>query len=130
MQCQYALLLYVLDWHKAHIGSSYRLTDRLVISGIIFVGLNLRLDELGCRLKWGRSSHCCGAASATYEIAMDEGQATPQEVPPSDSSRPIQHWAEQPYGYERYRTERIEINAILNHGDINDGHQAICGRNS
>jgi hypothetical protein len=47
VQCQNRLLLNVLDRNKTHIGPGNGFADRLRIRGIVLVGLDIRLDELG-----------------------------------------------------------------------------------
>ena len=47
VQCQDALLLDVLDRHKAHVGSGHCFADCLSIGGIVLVGLDVGFDELG-----------------------------------------------------------------------------------
>ena len=47
VQCQHALLLNVLDGHKAHVGAGYCLADGFCIGCVVFIGFDVGFDELG-----------------------------------------------------------------------------------
>lgn len=57
MQRKHRLLLDILDRHEAHRRSRYGLTDRVRVSGIVRVALDVRLDELRGRHS-ARMSQC------------------------------------------------------------------------